>query len=181
MTATGIVRRIDNLGRVVLPKELRRNLRLRSGTAMEVFTENDGTVRLRKYSPIRDDATPAQALVESVAEACGRVVVVTDMDAVVAVAGDDGLKGRAISNKLETVINGRKPFICEKENREQFINITSDPEYAFEFAQEIIIPIIPEGDTEGAVIILSKQADMSDVEIKLARTAAAFLGNQMRL
>ena len=179
MTATGIVRRIDDLGRVVLPKELRRNLRLRSGTAMEIFTESDGTVRLRKYSPIRDDATPAQALVESVADVCGRVVVVTDMDAVIAVAGDDGLRNRSISNKLETVINGRKPLIVE--DCSQFVHIISDVDCPFDYAQEIIVPIIPEGDCEGCVVILLKTADLSKAELKLARTAAAFLGNQMRL
>ena len=181
MTATGIVRRIDDLGRIVLPKELRRNLRLRAGAAMEIFTEGDGSVRLRKYSPIRDDATPAQELAESMAQVCGHVVIITDMDAVIAAAGDERMKDKEISVALETAINGRKPIFAAKEDRSQFINILSDVDCPFEFAQEIVVPIIPEGDSEGAVIILSKNTDMGDVEMKLARTAAAFIGNQMRL
>ena len=181
MTATGIVRRIDDLGRVVLPKELRRNLRLRSGTPMEIFTENDGTVRLRKYSPIRDNTETVQELAESIAQVCGHVVIVTDMDTIIAAAGNDALNGKEISVSLETAITARKPVTVK--DRSQFVHIISDADVpsAFDYAQEIIVPIIPEGDTEGAVVILTKSADLGEADMKVAQMAAAFIGNQMRL
>ena len=98
---------------------------------------------------------------------------------IIAAAGDDALIGKEISVALEDAISGRKPVLAKE--RSQFVHIISDTDCPFDYTQEIIVPIIPEGDTEGAVVILSKSTDLGEAEIKIAKTAAAFIGNQMRL
>ena len=87
MKATGIVRRIDDLGRVVIPKEIRRTLRIREGDPLEIFTDREGEVILKKYSPIGELGTLAKLYAESLAQTLGCTVCITDMDQVVAVSG----------------------------------------------------------------------------------------------
>ena len=89
MKATGIVRRIDDLGRVVIPKEIRRTLRIKEGTPLEIFTDKEGEVILKKYSPIGELSVFAKEYAESLAQTTGMIACITDHDQVVAASGQD--------------------------------------------------------------------------------------------
>ena len=87
MKATGIVRRIDDLGRVVIPKEIRRTLRIREGDPLEIYTERDGEVIFKKYSPMGDLTELAAQICESIVKNTGHIAAVSDRDSIIAVAG----------------------------------------------------------------------------------------------
>ncbi len=180
MKATGIVRRIDDLGRVVIPKEIRRTLRIREGDPLEIFTDREGEIILKKYSPIGELGMFAQQYAEALAQTTGHVVCITDRDQVIAAAGGGRKEfmSRPVSGKLEEQIQERKILIAVK-NERKFVDIT--PDAGEEYEAETIAPIICEGDAIGAVILLSKDSNMKmgDTEQKLAAAAAGFLGRQM--
>ena len=168
MKATGIVRRIDDLGRVVIPKEIRRTLRIREGDPLEIFTDREGGVILKKYSPIGELTD------------FSKEYAISDKDAFVSVSGaskKDYIE-RKISNELEGIMDGRKATLIVEEGKT--IPLHND-EDAGEYSNQVIAPIIAEGDAIGAVMILSKTPGekFSELELKLAETAAAFLGKQM--
>ena len=175
MTATGIVRRIDDLGRVVIPKELRRKLKWRNGAPVEVFTANDGIVCLKKYTSMGEDSILAQKLADSMAQASKCVVCVTDMDRVIAVAGcpKSQFMDKDISVELENAINGRKLLVTER----MPIVISLEPDCSYTHAA--VVPIISEGDAEGAVIILSKDDGIGENEVLLAKTVSLFLSDHL--
>ncbi|MBS6518590.1 MAG: stage V sporulation protein T [Clostridium sp.] len=180
MKATGIVRRIDDLGRVVIPKEIRRTLRLREGTPLEIFTDREGEIILKKYSPMMELTAFSSQYAEAMAQSTGLMVCITDRDQVIAVSGGsrkDYLQ-KSISRQLEGLIGERQIVTAGKDDR-GFIPITPDePEGA---TAQVIVPIICEGDAIGSVILLSREprAKFSETELKLASTAAGFLGRQM--
>ena len=173
MKATGIVRRIDDLGRVVIPKEIRRTLRLREGTPLEIFTDREGEIILKKYSPMMELTTFAVQYAEAMAQS-------TDRDQVIAVAGGakKDLLQRNISRQLEQAINERNTVMAGREDK-AFIQLV-DEELEGVSAQ-VVAPIICEGDAIGAVALMSREprAKFGDMETKLALTAAGFLGRQM--
>ena len=110
MKATGIVRRIDDLGRVVIPKEIRRTLRIKEGTPLEIFTDREGEIILKKYSPIGELSIFAKEYAESLSQSTGMLSCITDHDQVVAAAGPGSKEfiGKMISHQLEGVINDRE-------------------------------------------------------------------------
>ena len=127
MKATGIVRRIDDLGRVVIPKEIRRTLRIREGTPLEIFTDREGEIILKKYSPIGELGAFAGQYAESLAQTTGLTVCVCDRDQVIAVSGGSRkeLLGKNISRQLETVIEDRENILVD--NKEyKYIQITDN-------------------------------------------------------
>ena len=158
MKATGIVRRIDDLGRVVIPKEIRRTLRIREGDPLEIFTDREGEIILKKYSPIGELAAFAGMYADSLAKEAGCLVCICDMDQVVAASG-----------------NGRK------EVQEKYISKVLQGELEKDYVWESITPIICEGDVVGAVILLSsdEKEKFTKLEQKLGACAAGFLGKQM--
>lgn len=179
MKATGIVRRIDDLGRVVIPKEIRRTLRIREGDPLEIFTDREGEVILKKYSPIGELGQFAKQYADSLAQTTGHIVCISDRDCLIAVAGGGKkeLLSRPISKELEHRINERGSVLAKKNSRD-FLKITDmDEEYGY----EAVSPIISAGDAIGAVIILAKdlKTEFSEVEAKLAASAAGFLGRQL--
>lgn len=180
MKATGIVRRIDDLGRVVIPKEIRRTLRLREGTPLEIFTDREGEIILKKYSPMMELTTFAGQYAESLAQASGLMVCITDRDQVIAVAGGPkkDLMQKNISKALEHLIHERETVVAQRDDK-QFVTITEDE--AEGMTAEVIAPIICEGDAIGAVAVLSREAraKLGDTELKLVATATGFLGRQM--
>ncbi|WP_276929891.1 stage V sporulation protein T [Herbinix luporum] len=180
MKATGIVRRIDDLGRVVVPKEIRRTLRIREGDPLEIFTDREGEIILKKYSPIGELGQFAKQYADSLNQTTGYIVAITDKDQFIAVAGSikKDLQGKGISRELEELINERETAIASNEEK-NFLKITNDDDT--EFTYQVICPIISEGDAIGSVIILTRdeKVKFGDTEIKLASTAAAFLGRQM--
>lgn len=180
MKATGIVRRIDDLGRVVIPKEIRRTLRLREGTPLEIFTDREGEIILKKYSPMAELGSFAKQYAEALAQSTGLIVCVTDRDQVIAVAGTGKkeLLQKGISKPLEQMILNRTNVIAGKDDG-QFVPITAED--TEEYSGEVTAVILCEGDAIGSVIILSKDPKykMGTLEQKLALTAAGFLGRQM--
>lgn len=178
MKATGIVRRIDDLGRVVIPKEIRRTLRIREGDPLEIFTDREGEIILKKYSPIEELGNFAKEYAESLAQSAGHITCIVDKDQIIAVSGGGKkeLLEKHISPGLEKVINGRNTHIANR-NDSNFVPITEDDTEIYN--HELIAPIISEGDVLGAVVLLSSDKKMGEVEGKLAQTAAGFLGKQM--
>ena len=180
MKATGIVRRIDDLGRVVIPKEIRRTLRLREGTPLEIFTDREGEIILKKYSPMLELTAFAGQYADAMAQSTGLMVCITDRDQVIAVAGGAKreLLSKTISKELEDAINNRAFHICTKDEK-TFLTLTGEP--LENVTAQAVAPIICEGDAIGAVVIMSREprARFGDMERKLASTAASFLGRQM--
>jgi AbrB family transcriptional regulator (stage V sporulation protein T) len=178
MTATGIVRRVDDLGRVVVPKELRRKLKWRSGAPVEIFTAPDGIICLKKYTSMGEDSVLAQKLVESMAQSTKCVVCVCDMDRIIAVAGSgtkSQLMDKDISPELENAINARKVLVSER----MPIIISLESDYNV-YPHVVIAPIVSSGDAEGAVVLSSKDT-LGDNEVMLARTVALFLSEQLAI
>lgn len=181
MKATGIVRRIDDLGRVVIPKEIRRTLRIREGDPLEIFTDREGGVILKKYSPIRELGEFASEYVESLHEASGHTAIITDRDVVIAVAGlaKKEYTDKKISKELESVMEGRVNVSFKKGDKLYPVIETENKDLIY--AAQVIAPIVTHGDPIGAVILGSKQekATMGEAEEKLSQTAAVFLAKQM--
>ena len=180
MKATGIVRRIDDLGRIVVPKEIRRTLRIREGDPLEIFTDREGEIILKKYSPIGELSQFAGEYAESLAQTTGHLVLITDCDHVVTASGTGKkeYEGKPISKQLEDAISERKNFLASR-NDAEFVKVTLDD--AGEFGQQALSTIICEGDAIGAVILYEKdeKSRMTETESKLATAAAGFLGKQM--
>lgn len=179
MKATGIVRRIDDLGRVVIPKEIRRTLRIREGDPLEIFTDREGEIILKKYSPIGELGTFAKEYAESLAQTAGHVTCIVDKDQIIAVSG--GAKKdfyeKHISPEMEKCINQRNTMIADR-NDSNFVPVLAD-ETDEAYNHQLIAPIISEGDAMGAIVFLSQDKKMGELEGKLAQTAAGFLGKQM--
>ncbi len=180
MKATGIVRRIDDLGRVVIPKEIRRTLRLREGTPLEIFTDREGEIILKKYSPMVELTAFATQYAEAMAQSTGLMVCITDRDQIIAVSGGPkkDLMQKNISKQLENAINERETIIASREEK-AFVPVTEEEMGGITY--EAVTPIICEGDAIGAVALLSRDAKVKfgDMELKLVTTAAGFLGRQM--
>lgn len=172
MKATGVVRRIDDLGRVVIPKEIRRTLRIREGEPLEIFTDRDGEVILKKYTPINDLSLYAQEYVEVLAETLNAVAVIFDEDSVVAVAGGPKKEfaGQKIGNIAEAMQQGNT-------------TITSGTitENGREYSSVVVAPIITDRII-GCVCLAPKKQEtkMGEIEKNLANTAATFLAKQMQ-
>ncbi|WP_346870888.1 stage V sporulation protein T [Clostridium sp. UBA5119] len=180
MKATGIVRRIDDLGRVVIPKEIRRTLRIREGDPLEIFTDREGGVILKKYSPIEELSEFSKEYSEALHQTIGNIVIICDKDSIISVSG--GTKkdylDKKISNEVDKIMEMRKATLLDK-NSQGLIPIC-DGESVDEYTTQVVAPIIAEGDTVGTVIIASKEnVKFGELELKLAETAASFLGKQM--
>lgn len=179
--ATGVIRRLDDLGRIVIPKEIRRTFRIREGDPMEIFTNREGQIILKKYSPIGDLGDFALQYAEALSKNTGHVVCILDKDQVIAVAGGNRkeLMNQPISRDMEEIIEERNVLVVDSRQGEAMgIAIRNA-----DFKKEVIAPIVCQGDAIGAVIILAKDEDRENVEVQkaLASTAADFLGKQMEL
>ena len=178
MKATGIVRRIDDLGRVVIPKEIRRTLRIREGDPLEIFTAREGEIILKKYSPISELSSFAKEYAESLALTCAATVCVTDHDQIIAAsgAGKKELQDKYVSKQLERIFKEREA-VHASAGEKKYVAVSD--ERIQEYEEEIIHPILCGGDVIGAVILLEKKKKFGETEEKLAACAANFLGRQM--
>lgn len=179
MKATGIVRRIDDLGRVVVPKEIRRTLRIREGDPLEIFTDREGEIILKKYSPIGELGNLAKLYAESLSQTMGCTVCITDTDQVVASAGNGKkeLQDQFIGLELGDALKDRSQILA-KSGDTSYIKVTADMK---DYCDEVICPIICEGDVIGAVALLNRDEKrrFGEVEQRVAYSAADFLGRQM--
>src|SRR5665647_1350081 len=185
MKATGIVRRIDDLGRVVIPKEIRRTLRIRDGDPLEIYVDHEGEVILKKYSPISELGDFAKEYAESLNETLGHIAMIADRDVIIAVAGGNKreflskpvgkLLEKSLQDRNTIIMNGLENVVDENLHAIQ----TDDREYTIR--AQVIAPIITQGEPIGAVLIVSKDpgVKLGELEIKLAETAAGFLAKQM--
>ncbi|HEX5564219.1 MAG TPA: stage V sporulation protein T [Sporosarcina sp.] len=176
MKATGIVRRIDDLGRVVIPKEIRRTLRIREGDPLEIFTDRDGEVILKKYSPISELGEFAKEYAETLYETLGIPALISDRDEMIAVAGlsKKDYLNRQLTREVEEMLSSRKMVTEKLEKSVEWV-----PGQVEQVKSYCIAPIIAGGDTIGGVYLLSKVHFIGDVEQKAAETAAHFLAKQM--
>ena len=161
MKATGIVRRIDDLGRVVVPKEIRKVLRIREGDPLEIYTGTSGEVILKKYSPIGELGQVAETFVESVSSTWGLPVLVSDTDHYVAASGvkRNEYLNKEIGEELDSIIQQKNEYKTDT---------------------KVIIPILANGDPIGSITILPSEGEsLTDLEYKAARMGAGFLSRQM--
>ena len=178
MKATGIVRRIDDLGRVVIPKEIRRTLRIRESDPLEIFTDREGQIILKKYSPIGELGTFSKEYAEALAQAAGCLVCITDRDQVISAAGPGSrdFSEKTIHRDLEDLIADRKALCITEKN---FVKVLEDDRT--EYGSQVLHTITCAGDAVGCVAILEKAGGrkFTETEQKLAQAAAGFLGRQM--
>lgn len=183
MKATGVVRRIDDLGRIVIPKEIRRTLRIKEGDPLEIFTDREGQVILKKYSPIGELSEFATEYAETLAKTTGHIACITDKDTVIAISGGPKKEylEQSISKDIERIMDDKEAYIS-KENNDIALPITKNADNKKNNSQ-VVYPIISDGDAIGTVILLSKdeKTKMSEVEKKVVQSAASFLGSQMEL
>ena len=180
MKATGIVRCIDDLGRVVIPKEVRKTMKIREGDPMEIFVDQEGEVILKKYSPVKEIEDFAQDYTDSLNETTKRVACISDRYSFIAVSGlpRKDFVNRPVNQVVDNVMDSQKSII---------INNTADhslylkAEEVSRFIHEVIAPIIHDGDPLGAVILgtRDRKAEMTENDLKLAETAAFFLAKQL--
>lgn len=175
MKATGIIRRVDELGRIVIPKEIRRTLRIREADPMEIFTDKDGEIILKKYSPIGELAPVAQEMAEALAHVTGELVCICDSDQIVAAFGPESKKylNKPITSDVEMQIQNRES-LYESGTK---CRITEEDNHGW----IALAPIICSGDAIGAVTILGKKEKniVVDHELKLAAVAAEYLGKNL--
>lgn len=179
MKATGIVRRIDDLGRVVIPKEIRRTMRIREGDPLEIFTDRNGEVIFKKYSPIGELTSFAGQYCETLHKTCGLSVIVCDRDSVVACAGVSKKEyaDRSLSDGLERIMEGRSLY-THSDGAKKMPALSDGGSHYVSSA----MPIISEGDIIGCVAALTdndRDTIPDNIECKLVQTAAGFLGKQL--
>ena len=176
MKATGIVRRIDDLGRVVIPKEIRRTMRIREGDPLEIYTSRDGEVIFKKYSLMGGLDYFAAQLCETMSRSTGAICAVTDRDSVIAVAGGGKreLLERRVSRELEELMTARGQYAADTCT----LPVTETDE---RYAVAVAAPILSEGDVLGCVLFAAARggAPAGETERKLAQAVAGFLGKQM--
>ncbi len=182
MKATGIVRRIDDLGRIVIPKEIRRTLRIREGDPLEIFVDRDGEVILKKYSPIGELGDFAKEYADSLHDTVGHIALIADRDAIIAVSGapkKEFLEKR-VGEGPETAMQ-RGTVVEFRAGGPYPGSIVGDEEGVPTFSAYIVVPIQLGEQAIGAVIIASREpgVTLGDLERKLAEAASGFLARQM--
>lgn len=177
MKATGIVRRIDDLGRVVIPKEIRRTLRIREGDPLEIFTEKDGEVIFKKYSPIGELSGFADSICESLGRNTGRIAAISDRDSIIALNGAPkrDLMDKPNSQELDQIMQQRKTYCYTGGSKLKAAEDTDS------YYLGVASPILSEGDLMGCVMVLmdDKSTPVGETEQKICQTVAGFLGRQM--
>ena len=161
MKATGIVRRIDDLGRVVVPKEIRRVLRINEAATTEIYTGNAGEVILKKYSPISELGQFAGEYVETASKVLGGTVIVSDTDSVIAASGAEkkNYVHKRIDQELDDIIQSKNRYLNDS---------------------KIVVPIVSQGDPIGSITILPREGKaLGEAELKVAEVGASFLARQM--
>lgn len=179
MKATGIVRRIDDLGRVVIPKEIRRTMRIRKGDPLEIYTDNNGEVIFKKYSPIGEMSEFANQIADSISIAISAPIVVLDRDHCIAASGISKREvlERRITTRTEELLEKRIKFTHGSKKAEEF-----EPLEGVDRNAMILVPIISNGDIAGAIVMLNDDEEErfpTETDEKICIVAASFLGKQL--
>ena len=171
MKSTGVVRRVDDLGRIVIPKEIRRNLRIRDGEELEIFVDNDVVV-LKKFSKVADLSSVSKKIVDVVSSLVNKTVLITDRDTFITGSGEFKKKylNKEISSKIEDVISSRSVMVQKDIGN---IELVDDIDETYSY---IISPIISFGDVIGTVIMISNSSLVSEFDITINGMIAQFLG-----
>ena len=179
MKATGIIRKIDDLGRVVIPKEIRKTLRIREGDPMEIYVEKNGEIILKRFAPLGDIVDEVICLADVLAKNTGFSVYITDTQTVIAVSSKNKKNNldRQITEELLNILEERSLFINKGENE---IKIT-EKDSANSYLSQVISPIISDGDIIGSIIFFSEgtRKNATETELKMLQVATEFLSNQM--
>ena len=178
MKATGIVRRIDDLGRVVIPKEIRRTMRIREGDPLEIYTDKDGQLIFKKYSPIGELSDFASDICDSLKKSTDGIAAVCDRDSVIAIAGGAKreLLDKPVSQRLIEIMDSRNTY----RHQNGGCNLAVSPEDE-KYCISIASPISAEGDIIGCMLFIAPRntAPSNELECKLAQTIAGFIGKQL--
>lgn len=178
MKATGIIRKIDDLGRIVIPKEMRKTLRIREGDALEIYVERNGEIILKRYAPLGEIIEEINAYAEVLHNATGFNVCITDTKEVIAISGTSKRKylEGSISEDLIYVLELRDVYINKDKKS---IKITTKDDLTY--STQIIAPIISDADLIGSIIFFSDETkkEITDVDLALIKTAVKFLSKQM--
>ena len=179
MKATGIVRRIDDLGRVVIPKEIRRTMRIREGDPLEIYTDSEGEVIFKKYSPLGELGNFSGHYAEALYRTTGKSVCITDGDMVIAASGvpkKDFIEQK-ITEDVIAFMTDREEYILKHPDDKKYCLLQNNDGYII----GLCIPIIAEGDILGSVVFFCENPleIPTETDYKLAKTAAIFLGRQM--
>ncbi len=182
MKATGIVRRIDDLGRVVIPKEIRRTMRIREGDPLEIYTDREGEVIFKKYSPIGELASFAAQYAETLHKTCGLTVAICDRDAIIATAGvgKREYNDKKMSEELEAIVERRQLYAKAQGHERVAVSYDGGSHHV-----ACAMPIVADGDIIGCVCSLQvnegsgKDSLPTETEVKLIQTAAVFLSRQL--
>lgn len=161
MKATGIVRRIDDLGRIVIPKEIRRTLRIREGDSLEIYTQTTGEIVLKKFSPIGDINNIAKEFAETASSLLGSTVAISDTDSFIAASGRDKKRylSKSIDPQIDEIIQAKDKYI--------------GPEM-------LVIPILSQGDAIGSVTVIpDENSYLGDTELSIAQLGANLLAKNV--
>lgn len=183
MKTTGIVRRVDDLGRIVIPKEIRRTLRIKEGDPLELFINGTDGVLFKKYSPIKALGDFIEGYTQVISETTGHIACISDSDNIISVSGTNKgeLLDKVISYDVNDPINKRYTLVKSIKNGDADISIVKEVENSTVYSSCIVTPIVVDGDPVGAIIILAKDVDaeLGEFEIKFAEATAKLIGKQM--
>ncbi len=180
MLDTGIIRRIDELGRVVIPKELRKKLRIKEGDPLEIYSNLNELV-LRKYSPMDGLKSMAKSVADGLNEETGKTCIITDNNVVVCVSKNrmKELVGKEISAELFASLCERRSLIANKIDNGDILPITREDEHEFE--NQVAVPIVASGDCYGGLLLVDtdKGSRFTMNELRFAKLGASFLAKQL--
>lgn len=179
MKETGIVRRIDELGRIVIPKEIRRVERMKEGSPVEIFLNNNGEVVLKKYSPVFDLKEYALDICKSIGETIEYSVLISDLDAIIVGTNISRniYMNKVVSKEVENIMESRKCYMGNKSDNSSMIPLFEGDEE--EYSAQIVSPILSQGDLCGSIIMFKKDGSFSLSDINLVKIFSNFLARQM--
>ncbi len=171
MKSTGVVRRVDDLGRIVIPKEIRRTLRIRDGEELEIYVDDDVIV-LKKFSKVADLGDVSKKIIDVVSSLVGKTVLVSDRDKIITGSGDlkKNYLNKEISQTIEKVISSHNVMVENDVSTIEIVDGSID-KYSY-----ILQPIISFGDVVGTIIFLSVNNDISEFDVTISGLIAQFLG-----
>jgi len=179
MKATGIIRRIDDLGRIVIPKEIRKSLKIKEGDMLEIYVQDSGVIMLEKYEPMDSLLKLAEQYVEVIADITGYTVCATTDNYIISVAGTSKKEyfRKDLSNDIVEILNERITWSNKKDKNISIIKGDDKNKYTV----QIIVPIIDNGDVIGSIILIStdENKQVSDYDINIAKLASSLLAKHI--